>query len=121
MVCNHKENSNNNCSDRLEDLIRDFTNCVPVTVSGDFAPNGILLIGDDVSSIVAGSIENLSNLQFVVTFIFQDGTTLDNTVLAKDSISFVFKNLSEVQVSGLAAGEVANAVFKYHITYSTSL
>jgi len=115
MTC---KNFNHSCPERPQEETLTFSNCTPV--SGSNPPtnlNTILHVDDEITAVVAFSLENTGDNDIHLTVTFSDGdTAFPNTVEVGSSLAGVFANVSEITIR--SDGSPITGIFKYQITYT---
>lgn len=116
-VNNHK-NDNHSCPDIHQETLT-FSNCTRVTGSNNPAnPNTILFVDDEITAVVAFSLENTGDNDILLTVIFSDGDPdFSTTVEVGSSFAGVFANVEAITIQN-NAGLPINGIFKYQITYT---
>lgn len=113
---NHKKNS---CQDLFNEQTLTFSNCTTVTGSDNpVNPNTILHVDDEITAVVAFSLQNTGDDNILLTVTFSDGDPFFSTTV-EDGSSFagVFANVSEITISS-PSGTPITGIFKYQITYT---
>ena len=116
---NHCADFSHNCPTRPEEAETEtlsLTNCVPFAGTSNRDANVIFDVEEeDIPVVLAGSIENFSNDGINVIFVRSSGN-VTRTVLAHSSISFVYDDITAVEVFGF--GQAYTGSFKYQATYT---
>jgi len=115
MTC---KNFSDGCPDRPHEETLTFSNCTPV--SGSNPPtslNTILHVDDELTAVVAFSLENTGDNDIFLRVTFSDGDTpFSTTVEVGSSFAGVFANVSEITIQ--SAGSPITGIFKYQLTYT---
>lgn len=113
-----ENNFNQCCPDRRKET-KTFSNSTPVTGSNNPAnPNTILLIDDEITAVVAFSLENTGDNDILLTVTFSDGDpAFSNTVEVGSSFVGVFANVQAITIQN-NNGLPITGIFKYQITYT---
>lgn len=111
--------SGNNCSPNTREETLTFSNCTPVTGSMNPAnPNTILHVGDEITAVVAFSLENTGENDILLTVTFRDGDPeFSTTIEVSSSFVGVFANVEDIFIQN-NAGVPVTGIFKYQITYT---
>ncbi|MDM5225665.1 hypothetical protein QUF73_05520 [Cytobacillus sp. NJ13] len=106
------------CPDNQEETLT-FKNCSPVTGSDNPAnPNTILFIDDEITAVVAFSLENNGDNNILLTVNFSDGSMAFQTTVEDGSSFFgAFPNVASITIQN-NAGLPISGCFKYEVTYT---
>jgi hypothetical protein len=120
MSCVNNQINLNNCRQNFpgrETLT--FSNCTPVTGSDNpVNPNTILHVDNEITAVVAFSLQNTGDNNILLTVTFSDGDSpFSTTVEVGSSFAGVFANVAEITIEN-TEGLPITGIFKYQITYT---
>ncbi len=116
---NNIKKLNNCCQDSPNMETLTFSNCTPVTGSDSPAnQNTILHVDEEITAVVAFSLQNTGDNNILLTVTFSDGdANFPTTVEVGSSFAGVFANVSEITIAN-TDGLPITGVFKYQMTYT---
>jgi hypothetical protein len=117
MQCvNTHKNDNHSCPGIHQETLT-FSNCTEVT-GNPANSNTILFVDDEITAVVAFSLENTRDNDILLTVPFSDGDLdFSTTVEVGSSFAGVFANVESITIQN-NAGLPINGIFKYQITYT---
>lgn len=94
-----------------------FENTIAVSDTSNTNNNVVYSVDSSFVSTLSASFVNIGSIGFNVNLIFNSGPSRTFTLVAGDSITFLYDDIREIALTGFSPTEPYFGTFKYQVSY----